>query len=166
MTARPCHQCGSRPRYVPPSGKADSYCRECRYARNAVWKSANLGRAYAASAAWKELNREHYEAVHAAASADWLRRNPKRAVASSRRRRERAAGVQITVRLTGSAACYLCGKPLAAPVEWDHEPPLADLPEWCEVRPVHRLCNRRKGARAGWREPIGLRFDEASPLGS
>lgn len=119
-------------------------------AKGREWRDANPGYQSASAKAWYEANPERAREI-------WHQKDG--------RRRER---MQLTFNLPidykallakYGKVCHLCRKPIDGDLTWDHVKPLARGGTHTEdnLKPAHRRCNSRKGAREGLPEHVSPR---------
>lgn len=129
-------------------------CKPCRKPKTAAYQEANRERINAYGRARTAANPGRSTAGVRA----WRKANPEAAkilsdrYVAARRARMVAADyepVNYARVIAAHQDCYLCGQPLAGPIEVDHVVPLArgGAHQFSNLMPTHACCNNQKGAR-------------------
>lgn len=132
--------------------------REKNCARAKRYRDEHPGYSDAKGREWRAAN-PGYQSAHAKA---WYAANPERAreiwADTSGRRRQRVESTSaerinwVRLRAKYGKVCHLCHLPIGeGQMSWDHVVPLARGGTHTEdnLKPAHRRCNSRKGAREG-----------------
>jgi hypothetical protein len=127
-------------------------------AENAKWREQNRDR-------HRELSKRHYREnreLKLEQGKQWRRDHRLKMIEYGHRQIALKWGVEVepvdlAAVLARHPGCYLCGRPLETPLDFDHVIPFSQGGPHIEsnIRPTHRTCNRQKHARTPDQLPEG-----------